>query len=142
MRAGWGALGGGLSARQIREETPEPVGAESALIGPHQVLVLVDPKNQAPPHDSGVLAPQTIGAEKNYDPRELEVGCTVWALQHFRSHRWMRWRLPLARAMTTGHGEMAFPTRLPNFWVSDIQPTVFLLLWSYFPAVQVYTFTS
>ncbi len=28
---------------------------------------------------------QTICAEKNYDPRELEVGCTVWAVQHFRS---------------------------------------------------------
>ena len=27
---------------EIRDQTPEPVGAESALIGPHQVLVLVD----------------------------------------------------------------------------------------------------
>ena len=32
-----------------------------------------------------VASRQTIGAEKNYDPRELEVGCTVWAVQHFRS---------------------------------------------------------
>ena len=32
-----------------------------------------------------VCSRQTIGAEKNYDPRELEVGCTVWALQHFRT---------------------------------------------------------
>ena len=32
-----------------------------------------------------VASRQTIGAEKNYDPRELEVGCTVWAAQHFRS---------------------------------------------------------
>ena len=31
-----------------------------------------------------VASRQTIGAEKNYDPRELEVGCTVWAVQHFR----------------------------------------------------------
>jgi hypothetical protein len=32
-----------------------------------------------------VASRQTIGAEKNYDPRELEVGCTVWAVQHFRT---------------------------------------------------------
>jgi hypothetical protein len=53
--------------------------------------------------------PKTKRAEKNYDPRELEVGCTVWALQHFRT-----WLLCIA----TSTSKRTTPTPAGS-WTTD-----------------------
>jgi len=58
---------------------------DASKVGFAAVLSQTIPKTKRRRMIAVCSARQTTGAEKNYDPRELEVGCTVWALQHFRT---------------------------------------------------------